>query len=134
MAFHPEDRVVASCSDDRSIKLWNLDDGGMISTMRCDSKVWSVAYSPDGTKLAAGLDYPSNSVVVFNTQNNEQICSLNVDAGLYGVLSVSFSPKGDMVAAGCHNGKIYFVDPTAGEIKSSLRGHRYVLIPKKFDI
>ena len=97
MAFHPEDRVVASCSEDRSIKLWNLDDGGLLSTM-------------------------------------------NVDAGFYGVLSISFAPKGDMVAAGCSNGKMYFVDPTAGEIKSSLSGdithsvkrvffERYVLCP-----
>ena len=99
MAFHPEDRVVASCSADTSIKLWNLDDGGLLSTMRCDNVVLSVAYSPDGTKLAAGL-YPfSNSVVVFNTQTNEQICSLNVDAGTFGVQSVAFSPKGDMFAA-----------------------------------
>jgi len=45
---------------------------------------------------------------------------LSVDAGFGGVQSVSFSPKGDMVAAGCANGKIFFVDPTAGEIKSSL--------------
>ena len=45
---------------------------------------------------------------------------LNVDAGPYGVKSVSFSPKGDMVAAGCYSGKIFFVDAAAGEIKSSL--------------
>ena len=50
----------------------------ILCPLRCDNAVRSVAYSPDGTKLAAGLYYPSNSVVVFNTQTNEQICSLNV--------------------------------------------------------
>ena len=61
------------------------------------------------------------TVSIFNAAGeNEVLCTVNVDAGEYGVLSVSFSPKGDMVAAGCYNGKIHFVDPIAGEIKSSL--------------
>ena len=48
MAFHPEDRVVASCSEDKSIKLWNLDDGGLISTMRGHGEaVSSLAFKPD---------------------------------------------------------------------------------------
>ena len=66
---------MASCSEDKSIKLWNLDDGGLLSTMKVDSAVFSVAYSADGTKLAAGLAYrePSVTVVVFNTQTNEQM-------------------------------------------------------------
>ena len=39
--------------------------------------------------------------------------SLNVDSSVY---SVAFSPDGTTLAAGCF-GQIYFVDPTAGEIK-----------------
>ena len=50
--------------------------GQIKSSVRCDSQVQSVACSADGTKLAAGLGYPKPSVVVFNTQTNEQICSL----------------------------------------------------------
>ena len=76
VAFHPTKNLVASCSDDKSVKLWNVDTGAELWTVRCDSAVLSVAYSPDGTKLAAGLYVPSKSVVVFNTQTNEQICSL----------------------------------------------------------
>ena len=54
--------------------------------------------------------------------------TLNVDAGTYGVRSVSFSPKGDMVAAGCDNGNIFFVDAAAGQIKSSLSVDGQVLV------
>ena len=77
VAFHPTKNLVASCSYDKSVKLWNADTGAELWTVRCDSEVLSVAYSPDGTKLAADLAFPSDSVVVFNTQNNEQICSLS---------------------------------------------------------
>ena len=51
--------------------------------------------------------------------------SLKVDAGTHGVRSVSFSPKSDMVAAGCWNGKIHFMDAAAGQIKSSVSGHSH---------
>ena len=76
VAFHPTKNLVASCSDDKSIKLWNADTGAELWTVNVDSPVESVAFSVDGTTLAAG----------------------------------------------CF-GEIYFVDPTAGEIKSSLSGH-----------
>ena len=52
--------------------------------------------------------------------------TLRVDAGYDGVRSVSFSPKDNVIAAGCSNGKIYLVDALAGEVKSTLAGHRYV--------
>ena len=51
---------------------------------------------------------------------------LTVDAGEYGVLSVSFSPKDNLIAAGCYNGKIHLVDAVAGEVKSLLTGDKQV--------
>ena len=76
VAFHPTRNLLASCSEDRTIKTWDITSGSCLSTLRCDSEVLSVAYSPDGTILATGLYYPSNSVSVFDTQTNKQICSL----------------------------------------------------------
>ena len=52
----------------------------IVCPLEVGSAVLSVAYSPDGTKLTAGLGGPSNSVVVFDTQTNEQICSLTGQA------------------------------------------------------
>ena len=48
---------------------------------------------------------------------------MKVDSGYEGVRSVSFSPMGDMIAAGCANGKIYFFDAERGEAKRALRAH-----------
>ncbi len=36
------------------MKLWNTNTGDCVSTLTVDSPVYSVAFSPDGTKLASG--------------------------------------------------------------------------------
>ena len=90
VAFKPDNpNIVVSGSDDKTIKTWDITSGSCLSTLNVDSAVLSVAYSPDGTKLTAGLGYPSYSVVVFDTQTNEQICSLNVG---YAPFSLLLSP------------------------------------------
>ena len=87
VVFDPQNpNILASCSDDKTIKIWDITSGSCLST-------------------------------------------LTVDAGKYGVQSVSFSPKDNLIAAGCYNGKIHLVDAVAGEVKSLLRGHRCVPFP-----
>ena len=84
VAFDPKNsNILASCSSDKTIKIWDIESGACQSTLR-------------------------------------------VDAGHGGVMSVSFSPKDNVIAAGCGNGKIYLVDALVGEVKSTLAGHRYV--------
>ena len=121
MAFHPTKNLVASCSYDKSVKLWNTDTGAELWTVKVDNSVASIAYSPDGSKLAAAH---YKTVSIFNMETNEVLCTVNVDSGVW---SVAFSVDGTKLAAGCGSGKIYFVDPTAGEIKSSLMGHSAIV-------
>ena len=167
VAFHPKDNTLASCSLDKSIKLWNLDTGVELSTMTVDSGpygVRSVSVSPKGDMIAAGcgngkiyfMDAQSGEVkralsghshtvscLAFKPENPKILVSgswdktlkiwdlstaaclstVTVDAGPFGVLSVSFSPKEDMIAAGCGTGKIYFIDAQSGEVKRALNAH-----------
>ena len=84
--------------------------------------VYCVGFDPSGKKLVSGSS--DNTVRVWDATTGEPIGSpLAVDSG---VLSVSFSPKDNVIAAGCYNGKIHLVDAVAGEVKSTLTGHRYV--------
>ena len=87
----------------------------------CLSSYWvrCVAFKPDNANiLVSGSN--DKTIKVWDMPSGSCLSTLNVDAGTFGVQSVSFSPKGDMVAAGCYNGNIFFVDAAAGEIKSSL--------------
>ena len=55
VAFHPTKNILASCSDDSTIKLWNTDTGAELSTLRGHTdRVWSVCFSSDGKQLTSG--------------------------------------------------------------------------------
>ena len=54
VAFHPTKNLLASCSLDNSVKLWNTDTGTELWTVSGEKQINSVAFSPDGSLIAAG--------------------------------------------------------------------------------
>ena len=103
----------------------------MLYMLTClQHRVMSVCFSADGKFIASGSSCRDETVKIWSvgsSGNFECQSTLRVDAGYDGVQSVSFSPKDNVIAAGCYNGKIYLVDALAGEVKSTLAGHtRYV--------
>jgi WD40 repeat protein len=115
VAFSPNGKQVVSGSKDKSVKLWNAETGTELWTMRAHSED-----NPDCTCQhydEVGDEY----------YEQDPDCPVTVDSGDRGVRSVSFSHKGDMIAAGCWNGKIYLVDVLTGQAKRSVTGHRYAL-------
>ncbi|MDK2408583.1 hypothetical protein QHH11_09905 [Aphanizomenon sp. PH219] len=51
--FSPDGQIIASASDDHTIKLWNLD-GQILNTLEEHTdQVWGVSFSPDGQIIAS---------------------------------------------------------------------------------
>jgi len=87
--------------------------------------VWSVAFNPDGQRIAVGgTDGSHGTVVVWDTATGQQTLTLKHARLLYGV---AFSPDGKRIASassdGLH-GTVKVWDSATGQETLTLKGHR----------
>ena len=122
VAFHPTKNLVASCSYDKSVKLWNADSGAELWTVRCDSVVLSVVWSPDGTKIVTGCG--DGKVRIFDSASGT-LSGSPLTGHSNTVSSVHFSPDGTRLVTGSFDKTVKIWNPVTGEELCQLRGHRY---------
>jgi WD40 repeat protein len=72
VAFSADGKFIASGSHDRSVRLWDVETGSCKCTLTVNSEVTSVAFSADGSKIAAAY---SNKVQLFDAQAQAKIGS-----------------------------------------------------------
>jgi WD40 repeat protein len=54
LAFSPDGRLLASAGGDRTVKLWDVATGKLLSSLRHKDEVMAVVFSPDSTLLVSG--------------------------------------------------------------------------------
>jgi WD domain, G-beta repeat len=100
--------------------VWDAADGRAVHTLAGHaSEVWSVSWSPDGSRLAtAGRD---GTVRLWDAANGQNLLSLTGHTNR--VASVSWSPDGSRLASGSWDGTVRVWDPNAGRAVRTLAGH-----------
>ncbi len=113
--------TLASGSDDKTIRLWNLNTRQAIATLYGHSQaVKSVAFSPDGKILATGSD--DKTIKVWDVNTTQEIRTLFGHS--HAVKSVIFSPDGKLLASASWDKTIKLWNVYTGEEICTLSGHQ----------
>jgi eukaryotic-like serine/threonine-protein kinase len=110
--FSPDGRLLASGGDNGEIHLWDLKKGEELMSLRSDGHaILSLAFSPDGTRLAAGLGGTSH-VELWHVTSGRRLTSLPMPTQISEVTDLSFSPdQRTLVSVGIGEGGCVFLFP-----------------------
>ncbi|MFM6628134.1 MAG: WD40 repeat domain-containing protein, partial [Microcystis panniformis] len=118
--FSRDGKTLVSGSNDKTIKLWNVETGQEIRTLKGhDDFVQSVNFSPDGKTLVNGSW--DNTIKLWNVETGKEIRTLRGHGSF--VNSVNFSPDGKTLVSGSNDNTIKLWNGSTGQEIRTLKGH-----------
>ena len=107
------DRIPYLYMMDRPRALKIADDSTLVREFEEQkSKIFSLAFSPDGTRIAVGG--MSDEVPIYETKTGKRITTLTEVTE--GVFAIEFHPEGSQVAVAGSDGQIRIFDPETGKL------------------
>lgn len=121
LAISPDSNTLASASDHKIVKLWDLNTKKFLASLSGHSQaVKSVTFSPDGKILATASD--DKTIKLWQIETLEEICTLLGHS--HAVKSVAFSPDGQILASGSWDKTIKLWDVNTGTEICTMTGHQ----------
>jgi len=120
LAFSRDRITLVSGSDDKTIKIWNLNNKKEIRTLKGHLDiVYSVAISPDGQILVSGSK--DKTIKIWNLQTGQLINTLDGHKDF--VNSVAISPDGQTIASGSYDHTIKLWNLKTLQLIRTFEGH-----------
>ncbi|KAM0329936.1 hypothetical protein ACHAQA_004103 [Verticillium albo-atrum] len=133
----PDGRWLASASADATVKIWDAHTGQLMDTLVGHmAGVSCLAWSPDGDTLATGSD--DKAIRLWDrVTGRPKVSAKGISGAKDGaarpmppmrghhnyVVSLAFSPKGNVLASGSHDEAVFLWDVRAGRLMRSLPAH-----------
>ena len=108
IAVSQDGKTLASGSHDGTVSLWNAGTGEHLHSLSINSLAESVAFSPDGKKLASN---GRADAVLWDVRTGSLLHNLRRGEFLFGGGSVAFSPNGRIIANTFRHDSVAFPRP-----------------------
>ena len=120
ISFAPSGKILASGSNDETIKFWDVASGQLIRTLGGHTNgINSVCFSPDGKLLASGSN--DETMKLWDVASGKSVKTLKGHTSE--VISISFNPNGSILASGSRDNTIKLWDVISGKLLKTLEGH-----------
>jgi WD40 repeat protein len=120
VTFSPDGRLLATGSEDQTIKFWDPTTRRCLATLvGHQGGVNSVAFSPDGKTLASAGDDGTVRLWDVTTRELLDVMDDHEDE----VVCVKFAPNGEYLASADNKGMVILSDPKTGRPKRWLQRH-----------
>ncbi len=116
--FHPGSKMVATVSEDKTLRLWNLS-GKELANISHPDYVTSIAFNRDGSRIATTCE--DNKVRVFDTENRKLLVTISGYA--LPVRSVEFDPTGKKLLVSSWDRTARIWDLETMDLLQTLEGH-----------
>jgi WD40 repeat protein/serine/threonine protein kinase len=124
--FSADSSCLASCSQDLTIRLWQIGSGACRVLRGHFDVVYGVAFHPDGTRLASGSR--DGVICVWDVARGDQLLRLRGHDDY--VWSLAFSPDGSTLASGSGDGTVRLWDTAPVKKRYQARREAAALQPK----